>query len=138
MKTYLISAFPGTGKTYLFNNTNKIILDSDSSKFDKEYFPENYIKHIKENIGTADIICISSHKVVRDALVENNLNFTLVYPDRSIKEEYIQRYKDRENEESFVKLLKNNWDSWMDEMENQVGCHHIKLGSNEYLSDKLI
>jgi hypothetical protein len=41
--TILISAFPGTGKSFLFNNTKLKILDSDSSKFDKSKFPENYI-----------------------------------------------------------------------------------------------
>jgi len=48
--TYLISAFPGTGKSYCFNNnTTWEMLDSDSSTFDKKDFPDNYIKHIKDN-----------------------------------------------------------------------------------------
>ena len=36
MKTIILSAFPGTGKTYLFNNQEKLglsVLDSDSSEF---------------------------------------------------------------------------------------------------------
>ena len=47
--TIVISAFPACGKTYAFNNfqDSYSILDSDSSKFDKTYFPDNYIKHIK-------------------------------------------------------------------------------------------
>ena len=135
-QTRLISAFPGCGKSHLFKNKGKrAILDSDSSKFNKDYFPENYMQHIKNNMGKADIICISSHDVVREALVESKLPFTLVYPDRSIKEEYIQRYKDRGNEESFVKLLENNWEAWMDGMETQKGCDHIKLQTGQYLSD---
>jgi len=135
-QTRLISAFPGCGKSHLFRNKGtRTILDSDSSKFNKDYFPENYMQHIKNNMGKADIILISSHDVVRDALVENELPFTLVYPDRSIKEEYIQRYKDRGNEDSFVKLLQENWDNWMDGMENQKGCDHIKLQKGQYLSD---
>lgn len=134
--TRLISAFPGCGKSHLFRNPGgRVILDSDSSQFNKDYFPENYLQHIKNNMGKADIICISSHDVVRDALVENELPFTLVYPDRSIKEEYIQRYIDRGNEDSFVKLLQENWDNWMDGMETQKGCDHIKLQTGQYLSD---
>ena len=70
---------------YLKNNSNKVILDSDSSTFDKKNFPENYITHIKNKISIVDIILVSSHKVVRDALVKNNINFTLVYPDRTLK-----------------------------------------------------
>lgn len=134
--TKLISAFPGCGKSHLFRNAgDKVILDSDSSTFDKSEFPKNYITHIKENMGKADVILISSHDVVRDALLVNGLKFTLVYPDISIKDEYIQRYIDRGNNDAFVKLLEENWESWIGDMENQKGCNHIKLKSGEYLSD---
>jgi hypothetical protein len=135
-KTKLVSAFPGCGKSHLFRNKGeKVILDSDSSTFDKSQFPKNYIQHIKENIGKADIILISSHDIVRDALVVNGLRFTLVYPDISIKDEYIQRYIDRGNNDAFVKLLQENWDTWIRDMEKQIGCEHIKLKSGQYLSD---
>lgn len=134
--TKLISAFPGCGKSHLFRNAgDKVILDSDSSTFDKSEFPKNYITHIKENMGKVDVILISSHDVVRDALLVNGLKFTLVYPDISIKDEYIQRYIDRGNNDAFVKLLEENWESWIGDMENQKGCNHIKLKSGEYLSD---
>ena len=118
-KTKIISAFPACGKTYAFEKLNENgyrILDSDSSKFswmdvvDEAYemknrgkknykeryikvrnpeFPSNYIQHIKENIGKADYIFVSSHKEVRDALIENGIYFTLVYPDRSMKAEWV-------------------------------------------------
>jgi hypothetical protein len=114
-----------------------MILDSDSSKFDKSQFPQNYIDHIKSNIGEADMILVSSHKEVRDALVDNGIEFTLVYPNKNIKDEYIQRYIDRGNEDKFVELLKNNWDIWIPELEKQQGCEKIELNSGEYLSDVL-
>ena len=67
--TLVVSAFPGCGKSHLFRNKgDKKILDSDSSTFDKSQFPENYINHIKSNIGDVDMILVSSHKEVRDAL----------------------------------------------------------------------
>ena len=50
MKTKVYSAFPGVGKTTYFNTTDKNVLDSDSSKFDKKNFPANYIEHIERNI----------------------------------------------------------------------------------------
>lgn len=135
-ETLVISAFPGCGKSHFFReNKDKIVLDSDSSKFDKSYFPNNYIEHIKNNIGKADIILVSSHKEVRDALVDNDIKFTLVYPDISIKDEYLQRYKDRNSSESFIKLLDNNWEIWIDELNKQKGCKKIKLKKGEYLSD---
>jgi hypothetical protein len=59
----------------------------------------------------------------------------LVYPNRDIKDEYIQRYKDRGNNDAFVDLLDKNWDNWMDEMDNQEGCYKVKLNSGQYLTD---
>lgn len=137
MKTKVYSAFPGVGKTTYFNTTEKNVLDSDSSTFDKRNFPENYIEHIERNIQnpSVDKILVSSHKDVRDALVKKGIPYVLVYPDRNIKDEYIQRYKDRGNNDAFVDLLTKNWDNWMDEMEDQKGCHKVKLGSGQYLTD---
>ena len=66
IETLVVSAFPGCGKSHLFRNKGeKKILDSDSSTFDKSQFPQNYIEHIKFNIGEVDIILVSSHKEVR-------------------------------------------------------------------------
>jgi hypothetical protein len=138
INTHLISAFPGTGKSYFCYYDADYMpagyaIDSDSSKFDKKHFPDNYIQHIKQNIGKVSIIFISSHKVVRDALVANRLPFKLVYPERELKAEYLQRYKDRGSSEAFISLIESNWDNWIDELEIQEGCHHIRLGSNQFL-----
>jgi hypothetical protein len=142
MKTKVYSAFPGVGKTYYFNTTDRNVLDSDSSKFDKGLFPDNYIEHIERNIqdSTVDKILVSSHKEVRDALIKKGIPFVLVYPDRSIKDEYIQRYRDRGNNDAFVDLLEKNWDLWQDEMDAiapQEGqtLYKVKLGSGQYLTD---
>lgn len=136
--TVLYAGFPGTGKSTMFRkyaNTDKKVIDSDSSRFDKKNFPENYIKHIKDNIGKVDVICISSHKEVRKALVENNLPFTLIYPNRTIKDEYLNRYKDRGNSSLFIELIDKNWDLWIDECEEQEGCKHIILPSMIFMAD---
>jgi hypothetical protein len=136
--TLVVSAFPGCGKSHYFRtNSDKTILDSDSSKFDKSEFPQNYIKHIKDNLGKADVILVSSHKEVREALVDNQIQFTLVYPEVSNKDEYIQRYIDRGSPEAFVNLLTKNWDMWISELEDQNDCSKIKLQDGQYLSDVL-
>lgn len=137
----LVSAFPGTGKTYYVNSypeyqPQDFSCDSDSSKFDKSDFPDNYIKHIKEKMseGYARIF-ISSHKDVREALVNNGLEFTLVYPEKVLKNEYLDRYKERGSPEQFIKLVSDNWDNWLDELKNQKDCKHIELKSGQYLSN---
>ena len=127
--TVIISGFPGIGKTYLFENSPLSILDSDSSKFDKTMFPQNYIEHIKENIGKVDIILVSSHKEVREALVCEKIDFTLVYPHESLKSEYIEKYKERGSSEKFIQLISDNWNNWIEELKNQKNCIHNVLNS---------
>ena len=141
MRTAIISAFPGCGKSYFYNKYNGEIragrtpwkiLDSDSSEFSwikdengcntKERnpnFPNNYIQHIKDNIGKVDIIFVSSHKEVRKALKDNEINFFLFFPEKSLKEDFIQRYIKRGNNESFVNFIYDNWDNFIDEMEGE-------------------
>ena len=142
MKTKVYSAFPGCGKTTYFENTDKNVLDSDSSKFDKKHFPGTYLDHIERSLEdpNVDKILVSSHKDVRDGLVRRGIPFVLVYPERTIKDEYIQRYKDRGNNDLFIDLLEKNWDNWMDEMDEMsvpMGqiLHKVRLKSGQYLTD---
>ena len=67
----------------------------------------NYIEHIRENQGKADIILVSSHDVVRG------------------------------NSTAFVKLLEGNYEMWIVELMSQMGCIHRPLGSGQFLSDVL-
>ncbi len=136
--TLILSGFPGTGKSFLYDNQQdgKIVLDSDSSKFDKSEFPGNYIKHIKDNIGKVDIICVSSHEDVRDALIDEGIGFTLVYPFSHLKDEYLDRYKQRKSPQEFINLIDKYWDVWIKQMESQkYHCNHLKLNSQQFISD---
>lgn len=145
--TKIISAFPACGKTYVFENfKNKVILDSDSSKFSwvivanqkvrNPEFPQNYINHIKENIGKADYILVSTHEEVRRILEESGIDFYLVYPERNLKEEWIGRCFLRGSGEKFCQLIADNWDSWIDGLEEDSKKHKfITLRSGEHLSN---
>lgn len=147
LKTKIISAFPASGKTHLFDNIHRefTVLDSDSSKFswikDNEgnkvrnpEFPKNYIEHIKENIGRVNYIFVSSHKEVRDALKEAGIKYTLVVPEKELKDEWVKRCIHRGNNVDFCNLIFNKWNEWLEEIErNEKDI--IKLKSNQYLSD---
>lgn len=95
MQRNIIAGFPGVGKSYLFNETDIKVTDSDSSKFDKKDFPNNYISHIQNKLDEGYTVLSSTHDDVRKAFVENNMPFYLVYPDIRLKDEYIERYKKR-------------------------------------------
>ena len=156
MKTKIISAFPGTGKTYYHKNHPNTTLDSDSSQFSWLYdewgdkllnldgkpmrnpsFPSNYIEHIKSNISKYEYIFVSSHKEVREALVDNCLLFYLIYPDFNDMDIYIERYKQRGSSDDFIKLIKNNWEEWIEELEDQESCFIRQLPKNTTISHLL-
>ena len=124
-------------------------LDSDSyinSIRDEEIkvrnpdFPNNYISHIKENIGKVDYIFVSSHESVRDALTEANLDYVLIYPARFCKAEWIGRCFIRGSGESFCKLINDNWDTWLIQLDNDVlknNRTYFRLRHDQYLSDAI-
>lgn len=134
MRTKIISAFPGCGKSFYFNNNKDITLDSDSSEFSwiLDYgftkqrhpnFPQNYIDHIKENIGKYDVIFVSTHKEVREALLDNCIYFSTVYPRLCDKEMFKQRYIQRCSDESFIKQITENWTEWIRDLSKpEIGC----------------
>ena len=59
---------------------------------------------------------MSSHKEVREALLEAEIPFTLIVPARDMKAEWIGRCLLRGSGEDFCKMLNIHWDKWMDEI----------------------
>lgn len=151
----IISAFPGTGKSFIVKNKEELlglenlkILDSDSSNFSwmpgevnkirNPKFPQNYIEHIKKELteGT-DVIFVSSHSAVRRALQENHLKYYLVYPINNTinKTIYKNRFIERGNSEEFINAVMNNWEVWIDDMNHDKYPVKIILSAEKYLFD---
>lgn len=134
----VICGFPGIGKTYLFNNQDKLgikVADSDSSKFSKikndtgeliqnPDFPANYIKHIVDLINTHEVnyILVSSHHDVREALAKASIPYTVIFPEKNMKEIYIQRYQDRGSPEKFISFLENKFDEFVDDCDSDINA----------------
>lgn len=143
----IISAFPGTGKSHFTSNAaqlaNAIDLDSKDYTFgyDKNGkahnydFPANYILAIKKHIGKDKLLLISCQPDVLTALQSENIKFTLVYPERGLKDQYIQRFKQRNDPQSFIDLISSQWNIFLDFLETQRNCEHIVLSSQQHLSD---
>lgn len=149
----IISAFPGIGKTTLVQ-TNKNYVDLESSDYkwidiDKTLsieerkgtaktinpdFPENYIKKIMELTDIGFNVLISSHKEVREALQAQGIKYTIVLSSLDMKEEMINRYLNRGNQESFVNLLKTNYEKFVEDL-SMDSNEKVVLKSGQYLSD---
>ncbi|MCM1294339.1 MAG: hypothetical protein NC311_02145 [Muribaculaceae bacterium] len=160
MYTLVISGFPGIGKTYAcqqLKRSLKNVFDSDSSDFSWDRhqngeiklgadgkklrhpdFPNNYIKHIQTHLETADIIFVSSHDNVRNALSKAQISHALVYPAYEMKAEMLQRYMLRGSGQGFIELIRNNWDAFINGMKQDACPNKIELKPGQYLSDVLV
>ena len=149
MRTRIILVFPGMGRSTFHKNNLDTTLDLDSSEWSwaltkngakrNPEFPQNYIKHIKSNIGKYEFIFVSSHAEVRKALLDNCIFFYWVCPLYNRKQEFIDRYIEKGNEDAFVKLLDDKWDDWIEEFyfyKPEIGYKAI-LSGFDYLSDEL-
>lgn len=146
VKNLVISGFPGIGKTYFTKRYdtrihNYHICDSDSSNFSWIYdefgtkvkrnpeFPYNYINHIKSllSTNTCNVIFVSSHESVRQALDDAGIIFCIMYPDTSLKDIFMQRYKDRGNDDEFINMMDKNFEKFVNDIDNseyKFGCKY--------------
>lgn len=139
--TLIVSAFPGCGKTYLYENQESLnfevhdgtyktfsFLDSDSSRFSKaEGWEKNYVDYLESKIGSVDFLFISQHEGVLKEFNSRKIPFVVVVPNNmtweskhkrsSIKQQWFGRFVLRDNShikdfDSWMKLLKENYDKW--------------------------
>lgn len=104
-------------------------------------FPNNYISHIKENIGKVDYIFVSTHEEVRKALADAGINFILVFPEHSCRAEWVGRCFLRGSGERFCSLIADNWDYWLSQMWAEVELDNRSyycLKHNEFLENALV
>ena len=128
----VISAFPGTGKTYCAENFHKIMdyrppiafIDFDSSAFSGPNFPNNYLDAIQKITEQPNkvttVLFTSSHKEVRDGLSKRNMIFIFAYPSKQLKSEYLRRYKERGSSDTFINKIDYLWDTWLDEINLEI------------------
>lgn len=156
MSATVISAFPGCGKSTYFTQWSKYspidtvwernerILDSDSSLFSWIYdengnktdvrnpeFPENYIRHIKEHLETEDIIFVSSHKIVREALEREGIKYVLIYPSKDMKTRWMSRFENRGNTAEFITFQNDHWDQFINEMNAETFPRKVVLDNHD-------
>lgn len=161
----VISAFPGSGKSTISNNAEQYglkkafvswderegveimipktfgtpVFDSDSSIFPKDGFPNNYVEHIKGLLRDYPdcVIMVSSHDNVREALRNEGIDYILVYPQRELKGDYLERYEQRGSPEAFIKLMDDKWNDFIDSCESDPSTSKRVLSEGEYLVDKI-
>lgn len=152
----IVSAFAGVGKTTLAKKYGKDVIDLESGNFkwlengnteatkgdnkrtQNPKYPINYLEAIKKANTEYKVVLISQHSIIRKCLDAVKLDYVLVYPNIDMKDEFIQRYKNRGNNENFINLILNNWDSWIYDLDNVQNHTKIVLNKGQYLTDFVV
>lgn len=142
VKTMIVSAYAGCGKTWLTENNLKFprwmkqeqlhltCLDIDSSGYDKKnpLWVKRYVSDIWNAIGEYDFIFVSLRKEVRKELNERDIPFVTVAPDNTdfgtardrelTKQQWFGRFLLRDNSHivDFPKWLKSLIDGYDETM----------------------
>lgn len=146
----VVYAFPGTGKTTLCDiNKNCIELASEyyhwqtSEKSESgkgtytvlnKNWPINYLSAIIKASHEYDYVFVTHSGSV--LCRQNGIPYDIVYPSFSCKEEYINRMRNRGNNESFVKNMQSNFNFYIESCKNDsFATEKIELSQGQFLSD---
>ena len=132
----IISAFCGTGKTYLCKKSGGRLIEFECWRYsNKPGFPHNIVRNIVSMCEKIDGIFISTNPMVLDAL--KKMNVVLIYPKLSLKDEYIERFVNRGSSDDFISILSQYWEPWIIEAMAQNQLRHIVLESGQYIDSVL-
>ena len=135
--TILYAAFCGTGKTYVCDQTDINAIEIEYWKYKDKGLQKEYIKDVKKQIGNIDYILLSTEPDGLKLLQEQGIDITLVYPKNELRNEYLDRYINRDSPYDFIGTFMKHWNIWINELKEQNYCNHIILNSGEYLQDVL-
>lgn len=157
MKTQIIAGYPGIGKTYMIKAFSSVIdlessdyhwiYDNSVDFFDYERrkgnanrklnpnWPSNYITAICEAYEKNEFsyILIAGKLEVVELLSNCHVLFTIVVPNKGLKEEYKERYLKRNNTNQFISFVLPRWDNYMEQISHYSNVFY--LNSGEYLYD---
>lgn len=145
-QSIVICGFPGIGKTTFCKKHSSLARDSDSSSFSwitvngekirNPDFPNNYILHIKEMLQQFPMVFVSTHEDVRKMLKSEHIDYIIMIPKIKYKENYISRYLNRGSNPQFIKLLEENWETWINIILNSQ--EKVFEMNKEYIEDEII
>ena len=146
----IIWGFPGSGKsTFVEHYSDLSVIDADCEMFKyngatamslhsghgdglswNENYPRNYIDYVK-NVNV-DVVLINCHL----SLLKEFESVEVVYPEKNLKEEYLQRYKERGDDEGFIAFMNESFEQMVDMIEGMYGVKKSPIDKEGmYMSD---
>ena len=136
-ETILCAAFCGTGKTFICEKTDIKSIEIEYWKYKEKGLYAEYIKEIKNHIGKVNYIFISTEPDGLKLLHKEGFDITLVYPKNELRNEYLDRFIERDSPHDFIGPFMKYWNIWIDELKDQKYCKHIVLEKGQYLQNVL-
>lgn len=157
METKVICAFAGLGKSYLGKKYSYVedcdigpfkykyddsiknyeCLKATQGRIKNEEYPFNYLEKLKQLINQNKIILVPADLQIRQLLTKQGIDFIFVIPSLDSKEELIARFKNRGNNDTFIKRAIKDLDDWYKEI-STYNYETIVLPKKYYLEDLLL
>lgn len=138
-ETKIIAAFCGSGKTYICEKTDTNAIEIEYWKYKGKglFYEYEYILDIKKHFGTVDYIFIATDPEGLRLLHKEGFQITLVYPEIELRNEYLDRYINRDSPQDFIGVFMKYWKPWINELKELPFCDHIVLQKGKFLKDVL-
>ena len=135
--TKIIAAFCGAGKTYICEKTDIDAIEIEYWKYVEKGLFYEYILEMKKHFGTVDYIFIATDPEGLRLLHKEGFQITLVYPEIELRNEYLDRYIERDSPHDFIGVFMKCWNLWINELKEQSYCSHVVLAKGEYVETYL-
>jgi hypothetical protein len=135
ISTVLCAAWCGTGKTYICEKTDIKAVEVEYWKYKENGLQKEYLRDIKNLIGKVDYIFISTDPEGLILLNKEGYKINLVYPKNELRNEYLDRYINRDSPYDFIGTFMKYWNIWIDQLKEQNYCEHTVLQTGQYLQD---
>ncbi len=157
----IICGFSGVGKTtlgkkyqnvaeigqslyrFIFTDPNAYTMDRELRKNIKEgkipnpEWPMNYINKIQELRQEYDLVLVFTDPTLMEYFEKLKIPFWIALPDKSRKEEFLNNFRKRGQDENFIIRADREWDRRIEQFMKRKE-KKILLKKGEYLEDALI
>ena len=151
-KGIVVYGFAGVGKTYICNKyKNACDLEEESYRYlnvdvknieknkgvikeENKEFPNNYFKALKQAIKKYDYVFVTYNAI--KFCQDKGIDYLLFFPNIKLKENYLNRYSNRQNSDNFINNLSENFEAFINkEKKDSYAEKIITLKKDEFLED---
>lgn len=133
INTVLCASFCGTGKTFICEKSRLKAVEVEYWQYKGS--KKEFLQDVKKYIGKVDIIFLGTDIESLHLLNKEGFEIILIYPQKNLRNEYLDRYIERDNPYDFIGSMMKYWDNRIDELSKLNYCKHFVLESGQYISD---